>query len=199
MTIAGILLAAGRGSRFGAQSKLMADLGGRPVVDWAAAAMELARIAPRIAVVRPGDHEIKALLEARGFLVVENARTDEGMGTSIATGVIWAAEFDVDGALVALGDMPFVRPETFERLAMTVSEAGPDAIAVAVGEGRRSAPVAFGGSYLKALAELSGDEGGRAILAANRAMTIEAACAPGELDDVDTEEALEAARRRASN
>jgi molybdenum cofactor cytidylyltransferase len=197
MKIAGVLLAAGRGRRFGSDSKLTADLGGRPVVDWAAAAMEAAGIAPRVAVVRAGDAKVSAVAAARGFDTLENLRADEGVATSIAAGVAWAEDEGADGVLIALGDMPFVTPKLLmrigERFIQLASRGLPLLPAVAVYDGERAAsPALFARNRFAELKRLTGDQGARSLLGLASVI----ACEPGELDDVDTPEALEAARRR---
>jgi CTP:molybdopterin cytidylyltransferase MocA len=196
-TIAGVLLAAGKGARFGADSKLMANLGGRPVVDWAAAAMQAAGIAPRVAVIRPGDDAVRGVVEARGFEVVENPRSEEGMGTSIAAGAVWAKGQGVDGVLIALGDMPFV---TLAHLGTIVGmyakvRKRTEGCIVASAEGTRfTVPAIFPDFLIDALASLDGDQGARALFGGQAVAG--AQCEARVLDDVDTPEALAAARGR---
>ncbi len=196
--IAAVLLAAGSSRRFGRGSKLMADLRGRPVVDYAAAAIEAAGVVPRVAVVRPGDEDVRAAARSRGFEVIENPRASEGMGTSIAAGAIWAQAADVDGVMICLGDAPFVTPQTLRRLVDTFTSLQGAATVAARDEGRWRSPAVFARKHFKALAALTGDGGGRSIFpTAGRSAVVEVSCAtPGELDDVDTPEALADARQR---
>jgi CTP:molybdopterin cytidylyltransferase MocA len=207
MRVAAVLLAAGRGSRFGGESKLLADLGGRPVVDWAAAAIEAAGLAPRAAVVRPGDAAVKAVVAARGFVVVENPRADEGMGTSIAAGAVWARDQGADGVMIALGDAPFVKASHLSGLADPFSRLAPDASAPVVyatvrddrigGSDVFSAlgnPVIFSAACFGELAALQGDRGARSLF--DLKIIVGVTCDPSDLDDIDTPEALAAARRK---
>ena len=112
--IVGILLAAGRGARFGGD-KLLAITGSEPNVapsDFAdlagecigvAACRRLLRVLPRVvAVVRPGDAALAAALGAAGARIVRCPNSDDGMGASLACGV--AATKDAAGWVVALGD-----------------------------------------------------------------------------------------------
>ncbi len=157
--IAGVLLAAGSGSRFGG-GKLLARLAdGTPVAVRAARALRAA-VDRALAVVRPGDSELGALLEAEGFEVLSFAGAADGMGASLAFGV--SAAPGADGWLVALADMPWVRPET----AIAVSDLlrRGALIAAPAFRGRRGHPVGFGCSLISELEGLRGDRGAREIL-----------------------------------
>ena len=167
----GILLAAGRGTRFGG-GKLLAPLrtafddipAGTPI-GVAACRHLVAALPETIAVVRPGDSRLAAALAAEGASVIECVRADEGMGASLACGV--TASADAAGWVVALADMPWIEVATIRAVAAAVA-AGAD-IAAPEFEGRRGHPVAFSRRHGAALAALEGDEGARAILAAHKA------------------------------
>ena len=170
--IVGILLAAGRGARFGG-GKLLAPIpaashgvgSGTPV--GAAAAMHLmAALNDVVAVVRPGDAMLERVLADTGARVVECARADEGMGASLACGV--AAAADADGWIVALADMPWIAPGTIAAVADAV-RAGAE-IAAPRWRGERGHPVGFARAYGPLLVGLTGDEGARAIVAARQWM-----------------------------
>lgn len=156
-----ILLAAGRGSRFGAD-KLMHPLAdGIPMV--LAAARNLKAAIPDVLTVVNGENlELMALLEEMGVAFSVCPHAAQGMGASLAWGV--ARTRQADGWLIALGDMPWIRPETIRTVAETVT--GPSVIAAPAYQGRRGHPVAFGRDHGPALMALSGDEGARRLLAA---------------------------------
>jgi molybdenum cofactor cytidylyltransferase len=207
MRVAAVLLAAGRGSRFGGESKLLADLGGRPVVDWAAAAIEEAGLAPRAAVIKPRDDGVRTVVAARGLAVVENPRADEGMGASIAAGAAWARDQGADGVMIVLGDAPFVKASHLSELASAFSRWAPLAstrgIFATIRKDQRDdadalsafgSPVVFSAACFGELAGLQGDRGARALFHQRPVAGI--TCDPGDLDDIDTPEALAAARRK---
>lgn len=190
--VTGILLAAGSGSRFdptGARYKLLQALpGGEPVL--AASARALLAAVPRVvAVVRAQDAATASLLHSLGCDVVVCERAGEGMAASLVCGVRHAQ--DADGWLIALADMPYVRPATMAALARAVAPAaGQDgaaiaAIAAPVYAGRRGNPVAFGRAHLQALLALEGDQGARGILKNNPVNEL-AVDDPGILQDIDT-------------
>jgi molybdenum cofactor cytidylyltransferase len=194
--IAGVLLAAGASRRFGEDAKLMAPIEGRRLVDYAAEPLIRAGLSPLIALIQPEDEPLAIILETEGFDLVENPRFAEGMGTSIAAGAARARELGADGAVVALGDMPFVGPETIARLVATFAPEQGRTIVVASDGSRRGCPALFGRAHFAELMALTKDEGARAVAAAHPGQLSVVDCAPGELDDVDTLEALEAARAR---
>jgi len=180
--IAGILLAAGAGTRFGG-GKLLHRLPGGTSIG-VAALRNLKSALPRVvAVVRPNDHELRELLERERVPIIECAQADRGMGHSLAAGV--AAEFDADGWVIALGDMPRVQPETIQSVAEAMAQGAE--LVVPVFAGQRGHPVGFGGRFRDYLLALSGDAGARAVLAAHastvRQLEVDD---PGVVQDVDT-------------
>lgn len=190
VALTGILLAAGRGSRFdptGERYKLLQALpNGEPVVVASARAL-LAAVARVVAVVRPQDVAMADLLRGLGCEVVACANAGDGMAASLVCGVQHAR--DANGWLIALADMPYVRPSTMTALAKVVVQAGGGAgaaqIAAPVHQGQRGNPVAFGRTHLQALLALAGDQGARSILKNNpvNELTVDD---PGILQDIDT-------------
>jgi len=131
------------------------------------------------AVPPPG----RGRVEVRRFVVAPNWA--EGMGASLAAGVR-AVPADWTGALVCLGDMPFVSAELLVRLATALD--GPDAVAVPVHAGRRGNPVGWSSAWFPRLATLGGDAGGRGLLEGAQAIEVPADAAihrdldtPGDL------------------
>jgi molybdenum cofactor cytidylyltransferase len=180
--IAGILLAAGAGTRFGG-GKLLHRLPGGTSIG-VAALRNLKSALPRVvAVVRPNDHELRELLEKERVPIIECAQADRGMGHSLAAGV--AAEFDADGWVIALGDMPRVQPETIQSVAEAMAQGAE--LVVPVFAGQRGHPVGFSGRFRDYLLALSGDAGARAILAAHASTVRQLEVNdPGVVQDVDT-------------
>lgn len=189
--VAGLLLAAGSGTRFQAlrpgEDKLLAPLpDGTPVA--VAAARALRAALPRCwAVVRPGSAELAQALSACGLQVIEAPEAALGMGHSLAALV--AATADANGWVVTLADMPAVQPDTIAQVAAALRE--PHDLAAPVHAGERGHPVGFGRAYRDELQALQGDRGARAILQrhAARLKLIETEDA-GVLRDVDRPEDL---------
>jgi len=181
--VIGILLAAGKGSRFapsGLENKLLQALGTDCVAS--AAARNLLAVLPRVvAVVRPGTPVLAQKLRAAGCQVIECAQAEQGMGASLAYALSQAAE--AQGWVVALADMPWVRPQTIASLAAAI-RAGAG-IAQPLYRGQRGNPVAFSRRYLPQLQRLSGDQGARALLKTEAVEQI-AVDDPGIVRDIDT-------------
>jgi molybdenum cofactor cytidylyltransferase len=165
--ITGILLAAGAGRRFGSQKLLHPLAGGDPV--GVVAGRNLIAVVPDcIAVVRSGDHELIAALSAIGLRVHEHLGADGGLGTSIAAGV--AATTSAAGWLIALGDMPWVQPETIRALADALRN-GAELVAP-VHAGARGHPVGFAAPWRDRLGALTGDRGARDLIGAHTARLV---------------------------
>jgi len=204
--VVGILLAAGRGERFGGD-KLLARLGSQPsratcgdrggaaqdsagrpdlegeCVGTAACRRLLAALPSVIAVVRPDDSALAAALGASGARIVRCTNADDGMGASLACGVSSAP--DATGWIVALADMPWVSPEAIARIAAAIAEGAP--VAAPFYRGERGHPVGFGKVCYAALVALRGDEGAKSIVTAHRdSLARIDVDDPGVLRDVDT-------------
>lgn len=166
--VIGILLAGGAGKRFGG-GKLLATLAdGTPV--GARAAMNLVAVLPdTIAVVRPGDDALAAMLRDAGARVSICPASIEGMGASLAHGVAaadGAAAGTARGYVVALADMPWISADTIGRVKGAIEEGAR--IAVPRYQGKRGHPVGFGNGCLKDLLTLSGDAGAKSLIDASR-------------------------------
>jgi len=188
MRLTGILLAGGRGARFGG-AKLLAPLpvashgvGAGTAIGLASCLHLVAALPDVVAVVRPGDSILAAQLRAAGARVVECPRADEGMGASLACGI--AAARDADGWVVALADMPWIAPATIALVADALAAGA--GIAATSRIGVRGHPVGFAKAHYAALAALTGDQGAKAVLAAHRAaVQIIEVVDDGVLRDVD--------------
>ena len=186
-----VLLAAGLGTRYRAAAgadadKLLARCRGRDGSQRAVlehALRALAAHLPRILLVtRPDNPGAIALGQAYGCEVLTLASA--GMGDSIAAAVRHSA--DSAGWLIALGDMPFVLPETIDAVARRLDD---DAIVVPLYAGQYGHPVGFGRHHGLALAGLSGERGARRVLQSHPLQELEVDDA-GILWDVDEPQRL---------
>lgn len=191
MNVAAIVLAAGQGSRFRAeagadQDKLLAECVGldgvaRPVIEQVLRNLP-AGVVRRWLVTSPERTEVIRLAQAYGceVLLLHSA----GMGDSIAAAV--AATGPADGWLVVLGDMPFIRSSSIERVIEGLKE---DGINVPVQDGRYGHPVAFGRAFGAGLMALTGDRGAKPLFA--QAVVGEVVVDdPGVLWDIDLPDSL---------
>ncbi len=188
--IVGVLLAAGRGERFGG-NKLMAPMDdGERVAP--AAARRLVQVVPEsIAVVRLQDKLLRQALSEVPIRLVENPYPGAGLGDSLALGV--RASAGAAGWLIALGDMPWVELRTLEALVRRL-ESGASLVAP-VYRGQRGHPVGFAAEWGRRLSGLSGEAGARHLLKAEaRRLELVPCGDPGVLRDVDFPADLERGR-----
>lgn len=157
--IAGILLAAGAATRFGANKLLHPLADGTPMA--IAAARPLQSALPfSLAVIRREDRELARRLSEAGLHVVPCARAAHGLSASLACGIEAAAA--ASGWLIALADMPFIQPETIRALAAALEDGA--ALVAPQYLGRRGHPVGFDRRFREALLSLTGDQGARELL-----------------------------------
>ena len=189
-TTVGLLVAAGRSSRFdpsGTNNKLLAELDGMPVVCHSAIHLAEA-VSSRIAVVRPDAYVLDQKLTALGFTVVRCPDAHSGMGHSISWGVAEALKrFECERIVVALGDMPFVQSSTIAKL-IGYSKITRAVVAPRY-QGKRGNPVVFNSDHFEALSRLSGDKGAAQYMTKIDVSLVDVDD-PGILKDIDTPEDL---------
>lgn len=162
--IGGVLLAAGRGKRFGAEGagKLDASLGGEPVVRHAARALLDAPVERAVVVTGAAAERVRAALLGVDVVFVHNPRFDEGIGTSVACGIAALAP-DTDAAIIALGDQPFIAPAVPRALVRAWRVTGLPIVAPRYA-GVRGNPVLFARAVFPELLALSGAVGARVVI-----------------------------------
>jgi molybdenum cofactor cytidylyltransferase len=178
----GILLAAGAARRFGS-NKLLHPLADDTPMALAALANLRSAVAHVIAVVRPGEAQLEHSLSEAGATVIECANAEEGMGASLACAV--SATGEVSGWIVALADMPYIRPDTVANIAAALAAGA--AIVAPIYQGRRGHPVGISAAFRRQLEALRGDEGARSVLRENPgAIMLIEVDDPGVCRDIDT-------------
>lgn len=190
-TVCAIVLAAGEGRRFQAiagqgQSKLLARCIGRDGVERRVleqALVNLQGVVDKILVItRPDFPQIITLAHQYNCELAMLASA--GMGDSIAAAV--AAEPDHRAWLIVLGDMPFILPQTLNKVAASLEDGR---ISVPVLNGELGHPVGFGRQYGPALMALRGDQGARRLFKDGCVQQVEVDD-PGVLWDVDVPDRL---------
>jgi molybdenum cofactor cytidylyltransferase len=193
--VAAIVLAAGRSTRMGPQNKLLADLGGKPMVRGVVETALASRARPVLVVTGHMAAEVGAALSDLGVRLVANPDFATGLASSLKAG-IRALPADCDGALILLGDMPRIAPEHIDRL-VDAFMAAPEAIVVPAREGRQGNPVLWPRRYLPALLQLEGDAGARRLIAARPDEVREVELGTSAIfADIDTPEELARVRSK---
>ncbi|MBF8255763.1 MAG: putative selenium-dependent hydroxylase accessory protein YqeC [Anaerolineales bacterium] len=157
--VAGIVLAAGAGERFGGPKQL-ARWKGRPLLSYALQAAREGGLSPIVVVLGARQDDVRSAVGEA--VVVENPEWQDGQSTSVRAGLS-AVEGQVEAAVFLLADMPRVNGATIRRLVAAHRVSLP-AIVAPMGGGRRGNPVLFDRRVFPALHALSGDQGGRSLL-----------------------------------
>lgn len=184
--LAGVILAAGTSSRFGAANKLLASWHGQPMVRTVAEAALATELDPVIVVTGHEPEHVASALAGLDVLPVHNASFADGQAGSLKTGVSAVPEW-CDGAMVLLGDMPRVCPGEINALIDAFVD--DNSIIVPTHKGQRGNPVIIGRAHFAALQALSGDTGARALLAGDGVTRVEVD-SDAILADYDTPEAM---------
>jgi len=193
--VSAIILAAGRSTRMGGPNKLLAELGGKPLVRIVAEQALASKAKEAIVVTGHQAELVEQALQGLKVKFVRNADFAEGLASSVKAGVATVAD-DVDGAVICLGDMPMISPQLIDHLIEAFAPDRGNLIAVPVSGGRRGNPVLWSRRFFKELMTLDGDVGARHLIAKHNEVVAEV---PVEGDaaflDIDTPEGLEVARR----
>lgn len=193
--IGAVVLAAGLSSRMGSH-KLLADIGGRPMVRRAVESALASAAAPVLVVTGNRAPEVRAALEGLQVKFVDNSDFTKGLSTSLKRGIS-ALPDDCDGAVVLLADMPDVSAALIDKLIAAFDPVEERAICVATRHGRRGNPVLWGRRFFPEIAGQEGDVGAKALMVAYDELVCEVEAADdAPLVDIDTPEALEAYRAR---
>jgi molybdenum cofactor cytidylyltransferase len=193
--VAAIILAAGRSTRMGGPNKLLAELGGKPLVR-IVTEQALASKAKGVIVVTGHQAELveKALL-GLDVKFVRNPDFALGLASSVKAGVAAVAD-NADGAVICLGDMPMISAPLIDRLIEVFAPDRGNLIAVPVSDSRRGNPVLWSRRFFNELMTLDGDIGARHLIAKHSEAVAEVPVEGfGAFLDIDTPQALEAARR----
>ncbi|MEA2198177.1 MAG: hypothetical protein QOJ25_2228 [Solirubrobacteraceae bacterium] len=158
--IAGLVLAAGEGRRFGG-GKQLAELDGRPLLEHALEASERAGLEHRFVVLGAGADRIEATVEKHGHEVVLCPDWDEGMAASLRAGVKAARAAGASAILITLGDQPRVTTAAIKRILAARDSAGKAVRASYAG--KPGHPTLLEDSLFDTLLALSGDEGARGV------------------------------------
>jgi len=192
--IAAVVLAAGRSTRMGAVNKLIAEIGGKPLVRIAAEQALASRAAPVIVVTGHQRDEVEAALDGLPVRLVHNPDYANGLGTSLKTGIT-AVPADADGAIVCLGDMPQVDATLIDKLIAAFDPEKGSLVVVPSIDGRRGNPVLWSRRFFPDLMQIQGDIGARHLIGNYAEAVVEVPLkGTAALTDVDTPESFSAVK-----
>jgi molybdenum cofactor cytidylyltransferase len=181
-----IVLAAGASSRMG-RPKALLPAGDRTFIRRILESLRDGGVPEAVVVVRPGQDEVTAEVEASGFgRAVANPRADEGQLSSLITGLDAIERPGVDAVLVTLVDVPLIGVASV-RLLLARAGVSPAPVLRAVHGGRHGHPVIFKRLLFDALRRADPAAGAKAVVRAVPVDDVETGD-PGVVEDVDTPE-----------
>jgi molybdenum cofactor cytidylyltransferase len=194
--IGAVVLAGGTSSRMGEPKQLL-RLGGRTVLGQTLENVRGACVEQIVLVLGFAAEVIARQTEVEGVTLVINEQFDEGMGSSLRTGIA-TLNPEIDAALVVLADQPFVRPATLDQLINRYIESGAE-IAIPTYRGFRGNPVLLDRSVFAEVMAVTGDIGCRAIFGDHTEGIVKVPVDDvGVLLDIDSKSDFERLQRFAS-
>jgi len=179
----------------GGPNKLLAELAGKPRVRIVPEQARASKAQGEIVVPGHQAERVEQSLQGLDVKFVRNPDFAQGLASSVKAGIS-AVPANADGALVCLGDMPLISARLIDQLIETFAPDRGHLIALPVSDGRRGNPVLWSRRFFRELMTLDGDIGARHLIAKHAEAVAEV---PVEGDsaflDIDTPQALEAARR----
>jgi CTP:molybdopterin cytidylyltransferase MocA len=183
--VAGVVLAAGSGTRFGGP-KALVRLDGELLVEQAARLAANGGCEPVIVVLGACADQVVQAADLGDTLIVRAEGWSEGMGASLRAGIDAAESLDCAAIVVILADQPRIGPAALRRLILTW-QAGATA-AVATYQGKPRNPVVLDRStWAEVRAAAQGDVGARGWLRSHPDQVVEVGCdGTGDPVDIDT-------------
>lgn len=160
-TTAGIILAAGKSSRYG-QPKQLLEWKGKPFIRHVAETALQAGLKPILVVTGHHHAEIESHLQDLPVSIVHNPNYEQGQSTSVRAGIM-ALPPNTGSAIFLLADQPQIPVEVIRALVEAHSVELQPILAPLVLEEKRANPVLFDQSTFNDLLQLQGDVGGRGI------------------------------------
>ena len=192
--IAAVVLAAGQSTRMGAVNKMLAEIGGKPLVRIAAEQVLASRAKPVIVVTGHERQQVEAALSGLPVRFTHNPAYADGLGTSLKAGIA-AVPQDADGAIVCLGDMPQVDHQLIDKLIAAFDPERSALVVVPSINGRRGNPVVWSRRFFNDLMSIHGDIGARHLIGTYAEAVMEVPVAgDAALTDIDTPESLSAVK-----
>ena len=200
MRVVGVVLAAGASTRFGSP-KLLADLGGRPVLQHVLDAIEAAGVDDVVVVLGDGHEATERALARRRQRFVVNPRPQDGLSSSLRVGLAAAgADRAADAAIVLLGDQPDVRQDAIRAVLRAAEASDRPFVRARYARDGAPNPVLVRREAWQEASALEGDRGLGPLLAAHpeRVLAVDVAGANPDIDTPADLERLAADRSRSA-
>jgi len=196
--VGAVVLMAGLSTRMPETNKLLVEIDGVSMASRCIQNISEAGYSPIIVVTGYEDKKIKDALREKDVFFMYNESFREGMGSSIQKAFEGICGWD--GALIAMGDMPFVSVSVLQELRETF-EGNSESIIAPVRRGKRGQPVIFSSRFFAELqSKCSGDVGARVIIKENQQfLHVVEVEHEGIFWDIDTGEDIQNMQREFGN
>ncbi len=196
--VAGVVLAAGLSRRMGPDNKLLSQWRGQALVAHVVTALRASNLSSVYVVTGHDAAAVQESLSNCAVQFVHNPDYAQGMSTSLRAGLS-ALGPEVDGAVIALADMPWIQAGHVNTLLRAFDPEGAQDICVPTFERKRGNPVLWASKYFFEMRRLSGDMGARSLLRTHSDAVLEVPMPdPATNIDVDTPQALQDLRQRGA-
>jgi molybdenum cofactor cytidylyltransferase len=190
--VAALVLAAGRSTRVGDANKLLATINGLPLVRIVCESALASRVDRVLVVTGHQGEAVGAALEGLDVTLLNNPDFATGLASSLRTGVQGLHQ-DTRAVVVLLADMPSIKASDIDRLIGRLDTDRGAGIVIATQNGKRGNPVVWSSRFFAELSTVSGDKGGRDLIARYRDVVVGVELGPAAGADLDTRQELKGA------
>jgi CTP:molybdopterin cytidylyltransferase MocA len=179
---AGLILAAGLGTRFGGR-KMLASVRGRPMLQWVLDLADAAELEPMVVLLGQDADAIEAALDWRHELLLRNPDPSRGISSSVTLGLEALAESD--RVLVLLGDQPFLTVDQVSAITAADADSSRPIVVPRYANGKPGNPVLLERAAFKYASAVEGDRG-MSQLFKRHAELVRHVDVEGDNPDIDT-------------
>jgi molybdenum cofactor cytidylyltransferase len=179
---AALVLAAGRGTRFGG-AKMLADVNGRPMLQHVLDLAAAADLNPVVVVLGDDADTVEAAVEWRKELRVRNPEPDRGLSSSLAIGL--GAIGQGERVVVLLGDQPFLKWDQVDRIIAAERDPARPIVVPRYEDSRPGNPVLLEREAWPLVRDLVGDQGMVQVIW-SKPHLVRYVDVPGTNPDIDT-------------
>ncbi|WP_340149751.1 molybdopterin-binding/glycosyltransferase family 2 protein [uncultured Sneathiella sp.] len=195
-SVAILILAAGQSRRMGAENKLFAEIGGKPMLRHTAEQALQSKADGVYGVIGHDHKRVAALFDDMGVKSFHNPDYEEGLSSSLKTGFHALAD-QYDGLLICLGDMPLVKSNLFNALIDAFDVEEGRAIIVPTYQGKRGNPVLIASNFKSDILTITGDIGAKSLIVENEPLVFNVEAGKDSIfTDIDTPDALAALQQK---
>ena len=192
MSIAIIILAAGSSSRLGSPKQLL-HFNGKSLLQHAIEQAKGSGCGDVVVILGAGAIEINSDIDDPDLIVLENSQWEEGMASSIRSGIYHLMDTGVEAAIIMVCDQPYSNSALLKRMVDIYKETGK-AIVASEYDGKPGTPALFSRSVFASLLLLKGDKGAKQMIMEHKEMAAFVEFPEGIID-IDTAEDYEILRQ----